>query len=179
MKSFPPTTCLHCEHEYVPQRVNQSYCSRACNRKAADGRRRIKYAEQLKQKSRDYYSENKEKWGSYREVQEAKIESDPAYAEKARGWTKTKTQNYHKSHPGYNAVKQERQRERKGSKRRDVARPYSSSTLLATARLLAKESRLAPSLEDGLLLQKAAQVLTTTAMMRLQPQSKPLTENPD
>lgn len=168
-----PFICLQCEQEFSPLKGNQTYCNRKCKTRAADKRRREKYAEDLKKKSREYYLSNKEKWDTYRETQEAKIESDPDYAERAKEWQKNSNQNYHKTHPGYNALKQERQKEKKGKPRRDdVLRPFSSQTLMATARLLVKEAKMASTLDEGLILQQAAQILTATAMMRLRSKKK-------
>lgn len=163
--------CLHCNRDFIPSRVNQTYCQPKCKTRAADARRRIKYQEKLKQKSRDYYRENKGSWDTYRTNQQNKAESDPEYAQRVQEWNRKKDQTFHENHPGYNALKQEKT----SGKERSGAKPFSSKTLMAASRLLTKEARMSETLQESTALLAAAQILTTTAMARmLKGKSSPL-----
>jgi len=162
--------CFHCNAEFVPgPRRAQKYCSVKCHDRAADKRHREKHRDRLVQKSKDNYAANKEEWSRYRENQENKAASDPEYGERVKEWDKTKNQTYHKKNPGYNALKQENQKKKKDPSRQEsgVSKPYSSRSLLATARLLMKESKLSEDLQERAVLQQAAEILTTTAIGRL------------
>ena len=172
-----PMICFHCNVDFVPKfvRPEQKYCSSQCHDKAAEKRYREKNKQKLADRSKAHYKANKGAWKGYRKTQEQKVKEDPVYAENVREAKAEAAKNYHKNHPGYNALKQATQRAHKRKEKpltmpnkvHKQSRAFSALTLLATARLLVREAKLCQSIEDRATLQKASELLTVVAASRM------------
>lgn len=165
--------CSHCEKRFSPKNSQQKYCSQRCKKRAGQKRFSAAHSERLKEKSRNYYNENKDQWRDYNATQEAKREADPELAARFKQDARKRERRYIKNNPGVKALKREQMKDKKiGTDRKKRVRSFGPVALMAASRLCAAESKLsepfnkeAPDFftKESWILQQAATILLVRA----------------